>query len=210
MGKYKYKTQLGLFVVSKKMASSTDWRKSRAGWWLGEGGSPCSTGLLRWASLRKWGLNRIVRDEDIVMKTWENIRDWENCCRNGDPLPGPESGLFNTRKWIVGGDTQADKAKDCWKGCPGRKQAEGTEETSSAMWLCYVGFMVMELDSELSLVSHFAWPVFGDSGSFQWRVHHSAKMDSSGGLWEVGRTCGISFWPFPNSSGLLVALFCVS
>ena len=73
------------------------------------------------------------------------------------------------------------------------------------MWLCYVGFMVMELDSELSLVSHIAWPVFGDSGSFQWRLHHSAKMDSSGGLWEVGRTCGISFGPFPNSSGLLVA-----
>ena len=128
LGKYKYKTQLGLFVVSKKMVSSTDWRKSRAGWWLGEGGSPCSTGLLRWASLRKWGLNRIVRDEDTVMKTWENIPDWENCCRNGDPLPEPESGLFNTRKWIVGGDTQADKAKDCWKGCPGRKQqAEGTK-----------------------------------------------------------------------------------
>ena len=38
------------------------------------------------------------------------------------PLVGPKNGLLsNTQKWIVWGDTHADKAKDfIEKGCPGR------------------------------------------------------------------------------------------
>ena len=45
-----------------------------------------------------------------------------NYCRKGDSLPGPETGLLsNTRKWIVWGDTCADKARDfIGKGAPGR------------------------------------------------------------------------------------------
>ena len=41
--------------------------------------------------------------------------------QEGRPLPGPESGvLSNTRKWIVRGDTRADKAGDLiGKGRPG-------------------------------------------------------------------------------------------
>ena len=41
--------------------------------------------------------------------------------QEGGPLPGPETGLLsNTRKWIVRGDTCADKARDfIGKGCPG-------------------------------------------------------------------------------------------
>ena len=37
------------------------------------------------------------------------------------PLPGPEPGLLsNTQKWIVGGDTCADKARDfSWERVPG-------------------------------------------------------------------------------------------
>ena len=40
------------------------------------------------------------------------------------PLPGPETGLLsNTRKWIVRGDTSADKARDfIGKGRPGGEQ----------------------------------------------------------------------------------------
>ena len=44
--------------------------------------------------------------------------------QEGGPLPGPEIGLLpNTRKWIVRGDTCAEKARDfIGKGHPGREQ----------------------------------------------------------------------------------------
>ena len=44
--------------------------------------------------------------------------------QEGGPLPGPETGLLsNTRKWIVWGDTCADKARDfIGKGHPGGEQ----------------------------------------------------------------------------------------
>ena len=112
----------------------------------------------------------------------------------GTPFQGPRVGSLTLGNELLEKTLRLTKQKTIGKGCPGRKQqGKGTEETSSAMWLTVSGFMVMELESELSLVSHLAWPVFGDSGSFRWPVHHSAKMDSSRGLWEVGRTCGISF-----------------
>ena len=44
--------------------------------------------------------------------------------QEGGPLPGPETGLLsNTQKWIVQGDTSADKARDfTGKGRPGGEQ----------------------------------------------------------------------------------------
>ena len=44
--------------------------------------------------------------------------------QEGGPLPGPETGLLSiTRKWTVGGDTCADKARDfIVKGHPGGEQ----------------------------------------------------------------------------------------
>ena len=46
------------------------------------------------------------------------------CCRKRGSLPGPKTGLLsNTQKWIVWGDTYADKARDfIMKGHPGREQ----------------------------------------------------------------------------------------
>ena len=83
--------------------------------------------------------------------------------QEGGPLPEPESGLLsNIRKWIVRGDTRADKARGfIGKGRPGREQ-EGkvTQEDCSATWLAVSGFMVMGLVSGLSLAHH------SDSGSF--------------------------------------------
>ena len=55
--------------------------------------------------------------------------------RKGEPLPGPETGLLsNIQKWIVGGDTCADKAWDSiGKGRPGGEQeGKGTQENCSA------------------------------------------------------------------------------
>ena len=83
--------------------------------------------------------------------------------KEGGPLPGPKSGLlYNTWKWIVWGDTHADKARDfIGKWCPGREQeGKGTQENCSAIWLTVLGFMVMGLVSGLSLANH------SDSGSF--------------------------------------------
>ena len=44
--------------------------------------------------------------------------------QEGGPIPGPETGLLsNTQKWIVQGDTCADKARDfIGKGHPGGEQ----------------------------------------------------------------------------------------
>ena len=58
--------------------------------------------------------------------------------QEGRPLPGPENGLLpNTQKWIVWGDTCADKAKYfIGKGHPGgEQQGKGTQENCSATWI---------------------------------------------------------------------------
>ena len=86
-----------------------------------------------------------------------------NLLQEGGPLPGPKTGLLsNTQKWIVRGDTCADKARDfIGKGRPGGEQeGQRTQENSSVMWLAVSGFMVMGLVSGLSLASH------SDSESF--------------------------------------------
>ena len=77
--------------------------------------------------------------------------------QEGGPLPGPETGLLsNTRKWIVRGDTCADKARDfIGKGHPGGEQeGKGTQENCSAECLAVLGFMVMGLVSGWSLANH--------------------------------------------------------
>ena len=116
--------------------------------------------------------------------------------QEGGPLPGPETGLLsNTQKWIVWGDTPADKARDfIGKGHPdGEQEGKGTQENTSATRLAVLGFMVMGLVSGLSLANHLT-----QSPSW-WCTPCSTKMDAGE---DSGRcqTCGASFWPFPNSS----------
>ena len=99
------------------------------------------------------------------------------------PLPGPETGLLsNTRKWIVRGDTCADKARDfTGKGhLGGEQQGKGTQENCSATWPAVSGFMVMGLVSGWSLASH------SNSESFL-VVHASLSQDGCyrEGFWEV-------------------------
>ena len=118
--------------------------------------------------------------------------------QEGGPLPGPESGLSsNTWKWIVQWDTHADKARDfIGKACLGGEQ----QENPSISWLAVSGFMVMGWVSGLSLASHLARPIFGDSESFL-LVHMSLSQDGfkCEGFWEVGKTPPSSFWPLLNS-----------
>ena len=125
--------------------------------------------------------------------------------QEGGPLPGPETGLLsNTQKWIVWGDTCADKARDfIGKGHPGGEQyGKGTQENSSATWLAVSSFMVMGLVSGLSLANH------SDSGSFL-VVHTLFSQDGCQreGFWEVVRHVVSHFdlsWFLLVGVGLLV------
>ena len=125
--------------------------------------------------------------------------------QEGGPLPGPKRVFFpNTQKWIVQGDTRADKTRDfIVKGCLGREQeGGGTQEDCSAMWLAVSGIMVMGLVSRLFLASHF------DSVSFL--VAH-ALLSQDGcqweGFWDMVGHVVFPFdlsWTLPVSGGLFV------
>ena len=113
------------------------------------------------------------------------------------PLPGTETGLLSdTQKWIVWGDTCADKARDfIRKGHPGGEQhGKGTQENCSATWLAVSGFMVMGLVSGLSLANHSnsVFPGGTRIAQLRWILAR--------GILGSERTHGVSFWPFPNSS----------
>ena len=114
-------------------------------------------------------------------------------------LPGPETGLLsNTQKWIVWGDIYADKARDfIGKGHPGgEQQGKGTQENSSVTWFAVSGFMVMGLVLGLSLANHSNSRVLAGSACLvQPRWMPDRRILGS------GQTCGVSFWPFRNSSG---------
>ena len=120
--------------------------------------------------------------------------------QEGGPLPGPDTGLLsNTRKWIVQGDTCADKARDFMgKGHPGGEQeGKGIQENCSA-----TSFMVMGLVSRLSLANH------PDSESFL--VVHTLFSQNGcqrEGFWEVVRHVVSPFdlsQTLPVGGGLLV------
>ena len=118
--------------------------------------------------------------------------------QEGGPLPGPETGLLsNTQKWIVGGDTCADKARGfIGKGHRGGEQeGKGSQENCSAMWLAVSGFMVMGLVSGWSLTNHSNSVFPGGTRIAQprWMLVR--------GILGSGRTTGVSFRPFLNSSG---------
>ena len=115
--------------------------------------------------------------------------------QEGGPLPGPETGLLsNTWKSIVRGDTCAGKARDfIGKGHLGGEQR--TQENCSATWLAVSGFMVMGLVSGWSLANHSNSVFPGGTPIAQPRWMLAI------GILGSGRTHGVSFQPFPNSSG---------
>ena len=122
---------------------------------------------------------------------------WWFCCSQGDPLPGPESGLLsNALKWIVPGDTCTEEIKDFIGKEMAEQQVQCTQEHCSAMWLTVLGFMVTGLVSGLSLANH------SDSESFL-VVHALFSQDGCQweGFWEVVRHV-VS--PFDLSRTLLV------
>ena len=110
--------------------------------------------------------------------------------QEGGPLPGLKKGS-NTRKWTVQGNTCADKARDfIGKGHAGREQ-QGREPRRTALPCGSVsGFMVMGLVSWFSL----ARVLPGGASTAQSRWMSARRILGS------RRTCGVSFWPFLNSS----------
>ena len=103
----------------------------------------------------------------------------------GRPLPGPKTGLLSkTQKWIVWGNTSADKVRDfIGRGHPGGEQlGKGTQENSCVTWLAVSGFMVM------GLVSGLSWANHSDSESFL-VVYTLFSQDGCQreGFWEVVR-----------------------
>ena len=89
--------------------------------------------------------------------------------QEGRPLPGPETGLLSdTQKWIVRGDTCADKARDFIgnRHPGGEQEGKGTQENCSAEWLAVSDFMVMGLVS--------GWPLANHSNSESFLVVHAS------------------------------------
>ena len=121
------------------------------------------------------------------------------------PLPGPKTGLLsNSQKWIVQGDTCADKTRDfIGKGrSSGEQGGKGTQEDCSATWQSLSGFTVMGLVSRLSLAKH------SDSESFL-VVHALFSQDGCQreGFWELVRQVVSPFdlsWTLLVGGGLLV------
>ena len=93
-------------------------------------------------------------------------------------------------------ETRADKARDfIGKGHPGgEQQGKGTQENCSATWLAVSGFMVMGLVSGWSLANHSNSVFPGGTCITQ------PRWMLARGILESGRTRGVSFRPFPNSS----------
>ena len=126
--------------------------------------------------------------------------------QEGGSLPGPKTGLLsNTQKWIVQGDTYADKARDfIGKGRPGGEQeGKGTQEISHMA--CSVGFYGDGI-SFLVVFSQSFWLRVLPGGARLVQPRWMPERRILGGGW----TGGISFWPFPNSSGwwrLISSLF---
>ena len=119
--------------------------------------------------------------------------------QEGGPLPGPKSGLLsNTQKWNVQGDTSADKARDFVgkRHLGGEQQGKGTQENCSATWLAVLGYMVIGISFQVVLSQSFWLRVLpGGAHLVQPRCMSQRR------ILRGGRTCGVSFWPFPNSSG---------
>ena len=114
------------------------------------------------------------------------------------PLLGPETGLLSiTQKWIVRGHTSADKARNfTGKGqAGGEQEGKGTRRPALPHG-SQSGFMVMGLVSGLSLAKHSNSGVLPGGASL---VRPRWMPDRR--MLRGDRTCGVSFWPFLNSSG---------
>ena len=99
---------------------------------------------------------------------------------------------MNCLKWYMCWQSK----RICWQEVPG--QRAGVLRNPGGLLChkaCSQGFYGVTLVSWLSLAN------YSDSGSFNVvRTLVSQGRFQWGGFWELGSTCGVSFWPFLNSS----------
>ena len=133
--------------------------------------------------------------------------DLSFCCRNGDPLQGPRVGSCLTLRSELSEETQMLTEQETLLERAAPVMSKRVREPRTASWLpiSVLGFMGMGLISWSSLANHSYF------GSFL-LVHTLLSQDGfhQGRFWEGDRTCGISFWPFPNSSSwwwLVISVF---
>ena len=124
--------------------------------------------------------------------------------QEGGPLPGLKTGLSKTQKWIVHGDMCADKARDfIGKEHPlGEQEGEGTQENSCRG--CSLEFYGDGISFWVVLSQSFWLRVLPSRACLVQPRWMSERIVVGG--W----TCGVSFWPFLNSSGwwwLILSMF---
>ena len=131
--------------------------------------------------------------ETCMTQKWHSV-----CCRKGDPFQGPkrDSCLILGNEWSEEAHVLTSK-RLCWKRVPGQRAVgKGTQEDHSARWLTVSDFYGDGISFwVVSGQSFWCRVISGDTCLTQPRWIPVRRI--LGG----GRTYGISFWPFPNSSG---------
>ena len=112
------------------------------------------------------------------------------CCRKGDPFQGLKLGSCLTLGNKLSKETHVLTKQDILLGKGTQVESRRTQKNSSATWLTVSGFMMMGLVSWLSLAHH--------SNSESFLVMQLRWMPARRIL-GAGRTCFVSYWPFPNS-----------
>ena len=117
--------------------------------------------------------------------------------QEGGPLPGPERGLLsNTQKWIIWGDTNADKARD-FIGKGALVASSRIKEPRRTSLLCgSLGFYDDGVSFQVVSGQSF-WLRVLPGGVRLLQPRWMPDRRILGG----GQTYGVSFWPFLNSSG---------
>ena len=115
--------------------------------------------------------------------------------QEGGPLPGPQTGLLsNTWKRIVRGDTCADKARD-FIGKGPRVESRRVREPRRTALPCGLQSYGDGISFRVVFSQSF-WLRVLPGGACLVQPRWMPETRILGG----GQTCGVSFWPFPNSS----------
>ena len=148
------------------------------------------------ASLLKKSSQWVLNTERLFLQIFSNSQC--NCYRKGDPSQSPRVGFCVTLGNTLSKETHVLTKEETLLGRTVHgesRRISGSSGTALPCGLQFQVFMVMGLVSRWSLANH------SDSGSF---LVTQALLNQDGfqrgGFWEVGRTCGIFFWFFPNSS----------
>ena len=118
--------------------------------------------------------------------------------QEGGHLPGPETRLLpNTQKWIVRGNMCWQSKRFYWERAPGwRAVGQG----NPGELLCHVAGSLRFYGDGISFQVVFSqsfWLRVLPGGAYLVQPRWMPARRILGGC----RTCGVSFWPFPRSSG---------